>query len=84
MTEECLDIHTNYHQDFKEGRSPMERKCPWEGEKQKCTNLYEVIQKEKIKYIDEQGKEYPNLKSFRNNKTNDKQPVGENKRKREI
>ena len=28
---------------------------------QKCTDLYEVVQGEKIKYIDEEGKKYSNL-----------------------
>ena len=45
-------------------------------EKNKCTNLYEVVQGEEIKYIDEEGKKYSNLMSFRNNNTN------ENKQKR--
>ena len=52
----------------------MKYRCAWEGEEQKCTNLYEVVQGEEIKYIDEEGKEYSNLMSFRNNNSNDKQP----------
>ena len=56
--------------DFKEGRRPMEHRCAWEGEEQNCTNLYEVIKKEELKYMDEEEKEYSNLMSFRNNNTN--------------
>ena len=60
----------------------MEHRFAWEGEEQKCTNLYKVVQGEEMKYIDEEEKEYSNLMSFRNNNTNDKQPDKENKRKR--
>ena len=74
LTEECLDTHINYHhgiQNFKEGRRPMEHRCAWEGEKQKCKNLYEIVQGDRIKYIDESGRKYTDIKSFRNNKTKD-------------
>ena len=60
----------------------MKHRCAWEGEKQKCKNLYEVVQGHKIKYIDGSGREYIDIISFRNNRKKDIQTDKENKRKK--
>ena len=62
----------------------MEHRCAWEGEKQKCTTLYEVVQRDRIKYIDGSGREYTDIKSFRNNRTKDIQTDKENEGKRKL
>ena len=62
----------------------MEYRCAWEGKKKKYTTLYEVVQGDGIKYIDRSGREYTNIKSFRNNRTKDIQKDKENERKRKL
>ena len=68
LTEKYLETHKSlFHGDqkFEEGQRPIEHWCTLENGKLTCRNLIETNIEGPPKYMDERGREYQDIESFR-------------------
>ena len=80
IMEECLKTHTLVK--IKNGHRPKEHSCKKENEKLKYKTLIETNILGESKYRNENGYEYPNIKSFQNRTSLPEIEIQESQRKR--